>query len=100
KIYFGMRRFIMITPEITKEILEHYHYLHNHAEISWKETHTTEYIKSILLPLGFSIKDFDDSTGLFADLGNGNPIVAVRADIDALWQEVDGQFTANHSCGH
>ena len=26
--------------------------------------------------------------------------MAVRADIDALWQEVDGVFQANHSCGH
>ncbi|HAQ08192.1 MAG TPA: amidohydrolase, partial [Bacillus bacterium] len=27
-------------------------------------------------------------------------VVAVRADIDALWQEVDGVWRANHSCGH
>lgn len=27
-------------------------------------------------------------------------MAAVRADIDALWQEVDGVYQANHSCGH
>ncbi len=32
--------------------------------------------------------------------GRGNPVIAIRADMDALWQEVDGEFKANHSCGH
>ena len=36
----------------------------------------------------------------FADIGTGKPVVAIRADMDALRQEVDGVFRANHSCGH
>ena len=43
---------------------------------------------------------FDDVTGVVAEIGEGERIIAVRADIDALWQEVDGVFRANHSCGH
>lgn len=37
---------------------------------------------------------------MIGEIGEGAPVVAVRADIDALWQEVDGEFQANHSCGH
>ncbi|GEN54520.1 M20 peptidase aminoacylase family protein [Halobacillus faecis] len=79
------------------EIFEH---LHDHPEISWKETETTAYIASLLEKTNARIRQFDDCTGLVADLGQGAPVIAVRADIDALWQEVDGEFRANHSCGH
>jgi amidohydrolase len=27
-------------------------------------------------------------------------VIGLRTDIDALWQEVDGTWRANHSCGH
>ena len=37
---------------------------------------------------------------MIAEIGSGNPVIAVRADMDALWQEVNGEFKANHSCGH
>ena len=50
--------------------------------------------------LGVEYRTFDDVTGLFAEIGEGEEVVAVRADIDALWQEVNGQVQANHSCGH
>src|SRR5699024_3580813 len=47
-----------------------------------------------------NIKTFEDTTGLVVDVGSGKPVIALRADMDALWQEVDGTFQANHSCGH
>ena len=54
----------------------------------------------LLTQEGFSPKRFKNSTGLYVDVGKGNPKVGLRTDIDALWQEVDGHFRANHSCGH
>ncbi len=27
-------------------------------------------------------------------------MIGIRADMDALWQQVDGNYKANHSCGH
>ncbi|TQR21325.1 M20 peptidase aminoacylase family protein [Psychrobacillus vulpis] len=75
-------------------------YLHTHPEISWKEIETTNYIKKILLNQGFNVSTFDDSTGLIVTIGSGKPCVGLRTDMDALWQEVDGEFRANHSCGH
>ena len=85
---------------LKNELKAHFDYLHEHAEISWKEVNTTKYLKEVLTALGYKVHTFENCTGLYADLGEGKPVVAVRADIDALWQEVNGEFKANHSCGH
>lgn len=77
-------------------------YLHAHPEISWQEVDTTNYLANYLLDLGLQPVRFDDITGLYVDIGEGIPRVGFRTDIDALWQDVEGQgtFRANHSCGH
>ncbi|MDX1807516.1 MAG: M20 peptidase aminoacylase family protein [Paenisporosarcina sp.] len=79
---------------------EVFHYLHTHPEVSWKEEQTTAYLKELIEREGFTVQTFDDCTGLFVEIGEGTTCIGVRADIDALWQEVDGVFQANHSCGH
>ncbi|MGX9132989.1 amidohydrolase [Rummeliibacillus sp. JY-2-4R] len=85
---------------VDEQILEWFDYFHEHPEISWKEHETTKKIASILDDLHISYRLFGDVPGLVAEIGEGDEIVAVRADIDALWQEVDGEWRANHSCGH
>lgn len=82
------------------DLLEIFQYLHDHPETSWNEYNTTSYIAKLLEKEGVSFQLFDDCPGLVAEMGSGKPVVAIRADMDALWQEVDGQFKANHSCGH
>jgi len=82
---------------IVKEVFTH---LHNHPEISWEEVETTKYLKRLLENEGFEVTTFEDSTGLVVTIGSGEHCVGLRTDIDALWQEVDGVFQANHSCGH
>ena len=77
-----------------------FNHLHANPEISWEEHETTAYIKSLFKKQDCRITTFEDSTGLVVDVGQGKPVVALRADMDALWQEVDGSFQANHSCGH
>ncbi|MEK5233682.1 M20 peptidase aminoacylase family protein [Lysinibacillus sp. FSL K6-0232] len=81
-------------------LMEIFTHLHDHPEISWQEIETTNYIFDLLTQEGFSPKRFKNSTGLYVDIGHGTPKVGLRTDIDALWQEVDGAFRANHSCGH
>lgn len=81
-------------------LMDIFQHLHTHPEISWEEKETTGYIARLLKKEGIFVSTFDDCTGLIAEIGSGKPIIAVRADIDALWQEVDGVFQANHSCGH
>lgn len=88
---------------IEERVKATFHHLHNHAEISWEETETTAYLAKRLTEAGCKVTTFDDCTGVIGEYGNFDssiPIIGLRADIDALWQEVDGTFQANHSCGH
>lgn len=89
-----------ILEQHKQAILDAFDYLHTHPEISWEEIQTTNYLKDVLITRGCRIREFPGSTGIVGEIGQGKPVVAVRADIDALWQEVDGVFRANHSCGH
>ncbi|MBK3494570.1 M20 peptidase aminoacylase family protein [Viridibacillus sp. YIM B01967] len=87
---------LMLEPQLHRI----FKYLHENPEVSWKERRTTEYIKGILEQEGYEVHTFVDSTGLYVEIGEGRPVVGLRTDIDALWQEVDGEFCAHHSCGH
>lgn len=89
-----------LNEDIKSEAMEIFEHLHTHPEVSWKEHDTTDFIKTILEKYGCRTRTFDDCTGVVGEIGAGSPVVAVRADMDALWQEVDGEFCANHSCGH
>lgn len=82
--------------------------LHRHPELSWHERRTTERIEGELDRLGLGARRLLD-TGLVADLPGPPdvPIVALRADIDALpIQEETGLPYASeadgvmHACGH
>ncbi len=77
-----------------------FEHFHENPEVSWKEVETTKKIASILDEMNVPYKFFSDVTGLVAEIGQGDEVIAVRADIDALWQNVDGVMRANHSCGH
>ena len=77
-----------------------FEHFHSNPEVSWKEFETTKKIASILDELQVTYRLLGDVPGLIAEIGTGDEVVAVRADIDALWQEVDGKWQANHSCGH
>lgn len=86
--------------QIELQIQQWFCHFHAHPEISWNEIKTTAKIATILDGIGVKYQTFSDVTGLVAEIGSGTEVVAVRADIDALWQEVDGVYQANHSCGH
>lgn len=89
-----------LLDEITPKLKEVFTHLHNNPEISWNEYNTTSYIHQLLESYGFTPHLIDDSTGLYVEIGAGKPVIGLRTDIDALWQEVNGKFQANHSCGH
>ncbi|MBM7633183.1 M20 peptidase aminoacylase family protein [Geomicrobium sediminis] len=79
---------------------EMFEYLHQNPEMSNEEVNTTAFLKKVIEESGIKVKTFDDLTGLVVDVGSGGPVVALRADIDAVYQEVDGEWRPNHSCGH
>ncbi|KAB2338573.1 amidohydrolase [Cytobacillus depressus] len=87
--------------DLKSQIYDIFEYLHQHPEVSWKEVQTTQYIANMLRKLGADlVTTFDDCPGIVAEIGEGPITVGLRADMDALWQEVDGTWQANHSCGH
>ena len=91
---------IQQTVELKQQLMQWFTHFHTHAEVSWKEFETTKTIASILEDWNVSYTLLEDVPGLFAEIGSGDSCIAVRADIDALWQEVNGVWQANHSCGH
>lgn len=81
----------------TDELFNH---LHTHAEVSWEEVETTNFLVDVFKKAGFSPKRFKNIPGFSVEIGEGSPKIGLRADMDALMQEVDGVEQANHSCGH
>ncbi|MCD5323352.1 MULTISPECIES: M20 peptidase aminoacylase family protein [Pontibacillus] len=89
--------------QIEKQIRQNFEHLHENGEVSWEEYKTTKYIEEILESYGCETETFQECPGVVGKYGNFDgtvPVVALRADIDALWQEVNGTPCANHSCGH
>lgn len=88
------------------KLIQTRHHIHQHPEISGEEIETTAFIKAYLLHLGIRLLDLPLKTGLVAEIGSGQPIVALRADIDALpIKENTGLTFASsnnvmHACGH
>ena len=80
---------------------------HAHPELGFQETRTATRVAEILEPLGYRVRAGVGRTGVVADLGQGTPIVAIRADMDALpIQEANDVPYASqvpgvmHGCGH
>lgn len=82
-------------------------HLHAHPELSGQEHATTDTVATCLAALGLEPTRLRSGTGLVCDIGSGSPVVALRADIDALAM-VDGKDVpyrsqvdgVAHACGH
>lgn len=84
-----------------REILQTYQELHAIAEPSWHEKQTSRYLQDKLSAAGLTITTYTGHHGFIAEIaGDAKGVIALRADMDALVQEVDGKVIANHSCGH
>src|SRR6478736_370530 len=80
--------------------------LHAHPELSWRELRTTALVAARVQQAGWRVTELP-RTGLIAEIGDSGPIVALRADLDALpvpdltgdpWvSTVEG---VTHACGH
>eukprot|EP00931_Biecheleriopsis_adriatica_P040708 TRINITY_DN23325_c0_g1_i2.p1 TRINITY_DN23325_c0_g1~~TRINITY_DN23325_c0_g1_i2.p1 ORF type:complete len:456 (+),score=57.12 TRINITY_DN23325_c0_g1_i2:3-1370(+) len=105
---------------IHEEIVSWRRELHKHPELMYQEHHTSRYIQEVLSHIGvsfttgWSVNTRQDripgpgGTGVVAEIGSGKPpIVALRADIDALpiTEETPIPFKSEnpgrmHACGH
>ncbi|MBN9618570.1 MAG: amidohydrolase [Actinobacteria bacterium] len=81
--------------------------LHAHPELAFAEVRTTTVIVEQLESVGLKPEVLPSGTGVVCDIGTDGPLVALRADIDALplpdekdvpyRSTIDG---ACHGCGH
>jgi len=85
------------------KVLEHYHYLHEIPELGFQEFKTSAYIADQLEKAGLKVtRNINQTTGIVAEIDSGvpGPVLALRADMDALGHIIDGVACARHTCGH
>lgn len=102
---------------ILPKLIEWRRYIHQHPELSNREEKTGEYIAAHLRSLGIEVKDHVAKTGVLGILKGDKPgpVIAIRADIDALpveeradipWKStVKADYLGQtvpvmHACGH
>ncbi|HEX7541232.1 MAG TPA: M20 family metallopeptidase [Anaerolineales bacterium] len=80
---------------------------HMHPELGFRETRTSAKVAEILEQFGYRIRRGVGRTGVVAELGSGKPLVAIRADMDALPLQETNQVPyasknpgVMHACGH
>ena len=80
---------------------------HRHPELSFREQRTARAVADHLAALGLEARTGVGGTGVVADIGSGGPVVALRADMDALPIQEAGESDYRstvpgvmHACGH
>lgn len=92
---------LRVVDESKEKIFKTFNYLHSIPEPPFKEIKTASYLADRLKEAGFEVKTGLAETGLTGTFGSPNaPVLAFRADMDALGHEIDGKPVYIHSCGH
>lgn len=93
--------------DIERTLIDWRRELHMHPEVGFKEIHTASRVAEILEAKGFQVRTGVGRTGVVVDIGKGHPLVAIRADMDALpiQEENDIPYASQvpgvmHACGH
>jgi amidohydrolase len=80
---------------------------HKYPELGFQEHRTSSKVIEVLESLGCRVRKNVGKTGVVGELGQGLPIVAIRADMDALPLQEDNQTDyaskipgVMHACGH
>ncbi len=80
---------------------------HAHPELGFQETCTAAQVAEVVEGLGYRVRTGVGRTGVVAERGEGSPIVAIRADMDALpiHEANDVPYASRvpgvmHACGH
>ena len=85
-------------------VLEYYNHLHTIPELGFEEVKTSAFIASKLKEFGFTDVQtgVGGTTGVVATLDSGKPgpVVLLRADMDCLAHNIEGETVLRHTCGH
>jgi amidohydrolase len=81
--------------------------LHMYPELGFQETRTAALVAKVLESLGYRVRTGVGRSGVLGERGQGAPIVAIRADMDALpiLEENEAPYASRtpgvmHACGH
>ena len=95
-----------VVEKYDAELLDLRRDLHAHPELSWSELRTAEVVSTRVEQAGWRVTHYS-RTGFAADLGEAGPIVALRADMDALPVQdlTDDPWSSRvagvaYACGH
>lgn len=75
--------------------IEHFNYLHQIPELGFEEYKTSTYIAKHLIAAGYKVtQNIHGTTGIMAELDSGypGPVLALRADMDALGHIIAGNM--------
>jgi amidohydrolase len=93
--------------ELSPQIVTWRRDFHMHPELGFQETRTAGVVARHLKEWGYQVRTGVGKTGVVGDIGSGKPMVAIRADMDALpIQEAnDVPYKSQndgvmHACGH
>ena len=93
--------------EIVEQLIGWRRDIHQHPELGFQETRTAARVAEDLEELGYAVETGLGRTGVVAERGTGEPVVAIRADMDALpiQEENDVPYASEnpgvmHACGH
>lgn len=104
------KKTLTIDTDLKKWMVDIRRHIHKHPELSFQEEKTSLFIQEKLKQIGITEIDTVAKTGIVADVKGRDtniPVVALRADIDALpvMEETDLDFSSvnsgvMHACGH
>jgi amidohydrolase len=93
--------------EIEQQLIDWRREFHMHPELGFQETRTAARVAEVLTALCYQVRTGVGRTGVVAERGEGGPIVAIRADMDALpiQDAKDVPYASQvpgvmHACGH
>ena len=93
--------------KIKSKMIEWRRDFHSHPELGFQEIRTAGIVEDHLRKLGYQVKNHIGKTGVIGDIGDGSPMIAIRADMDALplteMNEVSyasQNIGVMHACGH
>lgn len=92
---------------IQKEMIAWRRKIHSQPELSFAEFQTAEMVAGIMKAMGYRVKTGVGKTGVVAEMGEGKPVIAIRADMDALVIKEANKVVYKsknkgvmHACGH
>ncbi len=100
----------MFDQTLMQQLVTWRHHLHRHPETGFEEVNTAKYVAAQLQEMGLDIHTQIGGTGIVANLrvGDGDAVVGLRADMDALHIRENAAQRSHisctpgtmHACGH